>query len=111
MLVLAKSKFRLLLIIPLILLVLQSGIVVLDYHMDGSWYDQADPHHQLSAPATTLNSGSQKLHTSISPFLKASPLIIIPPNSASISHHRFISPALRSDVAVGNSTRNRAPPA
>jgi hypothetical protein len=108
---LAKSKFRLLLIIPLMLLALQTGIVVLHHHMDGSWYDQADPSHQLSAPASTQNSSSQKLFSASAPFITVSTIASIPPQSVYVSHSRFISPAVRSDVAVGHSTRNRAPPA
>ena len=109
--VLAKTKFRLLLIIPLMLLALQSGMVVFDHHMDGSWYDQQDPRHQLSAPASTQNNSVQKLLTASAPFITDSPLFIIPPQASSVSPFCFITPAVRADAAVGNSTRNRAPPA
>jgi len=109
--VLAKSKFRLLLIIPLLLLALQSGTIGLHHHMDGSWYDQADPSHQISSPASRHNGSSQKLFSASHQCMYVSPLVLIPPQSTFISHSRFISPAIRFDVAVGNSTRNRAPPA
>jgi hypothetical protein len=111
MLVLAKSKLRLLLIIPMMLLALQTGVVVLHHHMDGSWYDQKDPLHQLSAPASTQNSSSQKLFSTSAPFINVSTIASIPLRITLVTHLRFIPPAVRSDVAVGNSTRNRAPPA
>jgi hypothetical protein len=109
--VLSKIKFRLLLIIPLMLLVLQSGVVLLHHHMDGSWYDQADPLHRISSPASTRNDTVQKRLTTASPFIIVAPLPIIPLQSSFVSPFCSISPAIRSDVAVGNSTRNRAPPA
>jgi hypothetical protein len=108
---LAKTKFRLLLIIPLALLVLHSGFAVLHHHVDGSWYDQADPSHQISLPASTHNGTVQKLLSASAPFMAVSPIVSIPPQSVYVTHSHFISPAVRSDVAVGNSTRNRAPPA
>jgi hypothetical protein len=93
------------------LLTLQSGIVVLDHHMDGSWYDQQDLRHQVSVPASPQNNTSHKSISVPAPFITVSPIAVIPPQSTFISHSRFITPAVRSDVAVGNSTRNRAPPA
>ncbi|MFZ4856684.1 MAG: hypothetical protein ACOYL3_09830 [Desulfuromonadaceae bacterium] len=109
--VLSKIQFRFLLIIPLMLLVLQSGIVELHHHMDGSWYDQTDPLHRISSPASRHNGSSQKRLIASYRCMHGYPLVLIPPQSTFISHSRFISPAIRSDVAVGNSTRNRAPPA
>jgi hypothetical protein len=109
--VLSNIKFRLLLIVPLMLLALQSGIIVLHHHMDGSWYDQADPSHQITSPTSTRNAGIQKLLIVTAPFIIVPSLPAIHLRSVFVFPFRFKSPAVRSDVAVGSSTRNRAPPA
>ena len=43
------SKLKIFLLLPLMLLHLQSGMVLLHHHFNDSWHDEKDPVHQFSS--------------------------------------------------------------